>query len=200
MHLRRKKMHKRTLFLSFIAVLLLVSIAVFAGGEPEEEEKMEAAPAAEEEKMDVPTKLHFPMVYLDVMESPWNNSMEQALKVIKAEKPHGLTITNETIENAGFVDIERILREFAASGKYEVIWAHSTYADAVERLNPQFPDILWVITGGGNRYVADNVYWLDMFYHEATYLMGIIAGMMTETNVLGAVGGFPYPNVNLTIN
>ncbi len=184
-------MHKKIKAVSMSAVFLLAAVMMFAGGKQE-------VPAETEPQ--VPTALRFPMVYLDVMESPWNNSMEQALRVIKAEKPHGLDISWETVENAGFVDIERILREFAVSGKYEIIWAHSTYADAVERLNEEFPDILWVITGGGNRYVADNVYWLEMYYHEATYLMGIIAGMMTETDIIGAVGGFPYPNVNLTIN
>lgn len=189
-------MQKKLTVVLFLLAFLLASALSFAGGK---QEKAEPAGSTETES-ELPTKLSFPMVYLDALESPWNNSMEQALKVIKAEKPHGLEITNEVVEQAGFTDIERILREFAVTGKYEIIWAHSTYADAVERLNEEFPDILWVITGGGNRYIADNVYWLDMYYHEATYLMGIIAGMMTETNVIGAVGGYPYPNVNLTIN
>ena len=39
-----------------------------------------------------------------------------------------------------------------------------------------------------------------MFVHEPAYLMGIIAGSMTESDVIGAVAAFPFPNVNLPLN
>jgi basic membrane lipoprotein Med (substrate-binding protein (PBP1-ABC) superfamily) len=39
-----------------------------------------------------------------------------------------------------------------------------------------------------------------MYVHEPAYLLGMIAGMMTETNVIGAVAAYPFPNVNLPIN
>lgn len=194
-------MGKKILFIMLVTALILSVSLVFGGGKQEETapdsaEKEEST--GKEAAAQKPTKLHFPMIFLDVLESPWNNSMMQALKRVQAEKPHGLEISWDIVENAGFVDIERILREFAVTGKYDIIWAHSSYADAIERLLPEFPDIMWVHTGG-NRYVAENVYWLEMYYHEATYLEGIIAGMMTETDKIGAVGGFPTPDVNVTI-
>jgi basic membrane lipoprotein Med (substrate-binding protein (PBP1-ABC) superfamily) len=36
--------------------------------------------------------------------------------------------------------------------------------------------------------------------HEAAYLSGILAGHLTESNVLGAVGGYPIPEVNRLIH
>ena len=36
--------------------------------------------------------------------------------------------------------------------------------------------------------------------HEAAYLTGILAGFLTKTNVLGAVGGHPIPEVNRLIH
>jgi basic membrane lipoprotein Med (substrate-binding protein (PBP1-ABC) superfamily) len=36
--------------------------------------------------------------------------------------------------------------------------------------------------------------------YESAYLCGVIAGMMTESNILGAVGAFPVPNVNSAFN
>jgi basic membrane lipoprotein Med (substrate-binding protein (PBP1-ABC) superfamily) len=64
----------------------------------------------------------------------------------------------------------------------------------------EFPDIAWVYSGSGNDPYGDNAYWVDVYIHEPSYLAGIVAGSITETNVLGAVGAFPFPNVNIPLN
>jgi basic membrane lipoprotein Med (substrate-binding protein (PBP1-ABC) superfamily) len=114
--------------------------------------------------------------------------------------PHGLTIHVDYSENIALPDGERVLRQLAQSGKYQIIVAHSSYADAVGVLRNEFPNIEWVLSGSGNKAYGGNVYWIDTWLHEADYLMGIIAGKMTKTNVIGTVAAFPYPNVNMYLN
>jgi basic membrane lipoprotein Med (substrate-binding protein (PBP1-ABC) superfamily) len=59
---------------------------------------------------------------------------------------------------------------------------------------------MWVFAGSGNKGLGGNAYWVDSFVHESAYLLGIISGMMTKTNTIGAVAAFPYPNVNSPVN
>jgi basic membrane lipoprotein Med (substrate-binding protein (PBP1-ABC) superfamily) len=107
-----------------------------------------------------------------------------------------LTVT----ENVAPPDAERILRQYAETGEYEIIWAHSAYWEAVNVLAPEYPDITWIYTGSGNEGIGGNAYWADVFIHEPSYLAGMIAGSMTETNKLGAVAAFTFPNVNGPVN
>jgi basic membrane lipoprotein Med (substrate-binding protein (PBP1-ABC) superfamily) len=156
----------------------------------------ESAPAEE------PTELKIALVLDTAIESPWNTAFLQTLERLQAEKPHGLTISYDLTESVPQPDHERVLREYADSGEYPIIWAHSAFADAVGLLKDEYPDLLWVVTGAGNspEPLGGNAYWLDAYIHEPAYLMGIIAGMMTESNVVGAVAAFPFPNVNIALN
>ena len=40
----------------------------------------------------------------------------------------------------------------------------------------------------------------DNWIHEPAYLAGMIAGGVTQSNVLGVVGGYPVPEVNRIVN
>jgi basic membrane lipoprotein Med (substrate-binding protein (PBP1-ABC) superfamily) len=159
-----------------------------------------AAGAGEGAAGDGPTELNVAMIFLNTVEEPYNTSFLQSWDRLKAEQPHGLTIDYSYTENVAAPDAERVLRELASSGEYDMIWAHSTYWEAVQPLKDEFPDILWGYTGSGNEGLGGNTYWLDVFVHEPAYLMGIIAGMMTETDTIGAVAAFPFPNVNMPLN
>jgi len=147
-----------------------------------------------------PTDLNVAAIFISTVEEPWNTSWLQAMDRLKAAKPNGATVNVDYTENVFPPDAERVLRQYAQTGKYQVIWAHSAYPDAVKVLMKEFPDILWVGAGSGYEPMGGNAYWVDVNVHEPAYLAGIIAGKMTKSNVVGAVGGFPYPNVNLPIN
>jgi basic membrane lipoprotein Med (substrate-binding protein (PBP1-ABC) superfamily) len=149
---------------------------------------------------DTPTELRVAAIFESPLEDGWNASFVQSWNRVIAEKPHGLTITLDTSESIALPDGERVLRQLAESGKYDIIVAHSSYSDAVQALKDEFPDIMWVYSGSGNQPLGGNAYWYDSYLHESDYLCGIIAGMMTKTNVIGAVAAFPYPNVNSYIN
>lgn len=147
-----------------------------------------------------PTELGTALLIGSVIEEPWYSSMWEAMNRAAEASPHGLTITNEFFEGVAYADAERIIRELATSGKYGIIFAHSTYADAIDAVKDDFPDMLFVFSGAGNTPTGGNGYWIDMVLHEPAYLAGIAAGMMSETNGVGAVGAFPFPNVTGPIN
>jgi len=158
-----------------------------------------AAPAATTAVED-PTELKIAMIIVSVKEEPWYATYIDAIGRVTDAKPHGLDITLDIFEGVDYADGERIIRDLAASSKYGIILAHSTYSDSVAAVRDEFPDILFSYSGSGNEPLGGNAYWFDVFIHEPSYLAGIIAGMMTETNKISGVAAFPYPNVNGPLN
>ena len=75
---------------------------------------------------------------------------------------------------------------------YDLIFAHgSEYQDAAIRVGAQFPDTRIIVSGGGR--VSDTVQPLIFQLEQATYLAGMVAGGMTEANIIGVVGGVATP-------
>lgn len=179
-------------YIWLFAAVLLASSMVLSACAPAEESGEEAA-------VEEPTELKIAVITTTPKEEPWNTVLLQALDRVAEEAPHGLEITYTFQELIATPDGERVMRELASSGEYGIIWGHSVYPDAIVNLAPEFPDIAFIGGGSGYEPMGDNAYWGNMFVHESAYLLGILAGSMTETNVIGAVAGFPFANVNLPI-
>jgi basic membrane lipoprotein Med (substrate-binding protein (PBP1-ABC) superfamily) len=80
---------------------------------------------------------------------------------------------------------------YGAEG-YDLVFAHgSEYQDAAIRAGPQFPEMTIVVSGGGR--MGENVIPLIFKLEEATYLAGMVAGGMTQSGVVGMVGGVATP-------
>lgn len=204
----------KTRLIWLITIVLLTASMVLAGcASPTQPPAPQAteppAPAATEPPApaeteppaaEVPTELNIAAVFGATVDEAWYKAFVESFKRIEAQKPHGLTLTLDYTENVWGEDAERALREYAASGKYEIIWATSSYSDQVQNLKDKYPDILWAFTGSGNNALGGNAYWTYNHVHEPAYLLGVIAGRMTQSNVIGAVAGFPYDDVNDVLN
>lgn len=62
-----------------------------------------------------------------------------------------------------------------------------------------YPDIAFVFGSGGGP-AEPNFSVFDNWIHEPAYLAGMLAGGLTESNVIGVVGGYPVPEVNRITN
>ena len=144
--------------------------------------------------------LNIAAIFPDGVENAWTKAFLDSLDVVKAQHPHGLDIHLDFTENVFGDTIMEVLEAYSESGKYDMIWTHQASSDQVEELKDQFPDILYVSTGGGNRAVGGNGFQGDIFLHESSYLVGVYAGLDTKTNVIGTVGLFPSDNVNDQVN
>jgi basic membrane lipoprotein Med (substrate-binding protein (PBP1-ABC) superfamily) len=154
------------------------------------------APAAEE-----PKEFNMAAVLTVGLENAWDGSFIQSFKNVQAAAPHGLTITDLDYTEGVFGDeAEVVMRNYAKTGKYEVIWANSSYSDQVEKLMVEFPDILWVTVGSGNRPLGKNSFLIYQHIHECGYVQGVLAGSLTENDTIGIVGTFPADDVNDVAN
>jgi basic membrane lipoprotein Med (substrate-binding protein (PBP1-ABC) superfamily) len=71
--------------------------------------------------------------------------------------------------------------------------------EAVRAVAADYPDIAFVFGSGGGP--ADpNFSVFDNWIHEPAYLAGMLAGGLTESGIIGIVGGHPVPEVNRISN
>jgi basic membrane lipoprotein Med (substrate-binding protein (PBP1-ABC) superfamily) len=147
-----------------------------------------------------PSELGIGLILNGVKEEAFYATMIDSIDRVAAESPHGLDISLDIFENVAYADGERIIRDLASSDSYGIVLAHSSYSDAVAAVKDEFPDLVFAFSGSGNDPVGDNGYWLDNWVHEAAYLQGIIAGLMTQTNEISAVAAFPFPKTNAVLN
>lgn len=180
--------------------LLISACAPAATPAPVTEEKPAAATEAPAPAVEQPKELKIAIISTTPKEEPWNTVLLQAVERVIAKNPHELKVTYTFQELVDTPDGERVMGELAASGEYGIIWGHSVYPDAIQALGPKYPNIAFVGGGSGFEPMGQNMYWVNMFVHEAAYLNGIVAGKMTKSNIIGAVAGFPYDNVNMPIN
>jgi len=88
---------------------------------------------------------------------------------------------------------------FAAEGYDLLIFAHGAMHDPAVRVAKQFPDvqIIQVFQHASEEEAAEqdppNVGHVDPEQGEVTFLAGILAGLLTETNTIGSVYAFPFP-------
>jgi basic membrane protein A len=147
-----------------------------------------------------PKQLGIAFILSAGIESAWDGTLIDDIEAIKAERPHGLEIEYTHSDPLWGDEAAEAIRLFASTGQYGIIWAHSSYSDQVEAVKDEFPDILFVVVGSGNEGLGENVYWVYKRLHEPSYLLGVAAGRLTETDTIGVIGQFPSEDVNDQIN
>jgi basic membrane protein A len=126
----------------------------------------------------------------------WTYGHDQARQILEKE----LGVETAYAENVaeGSADAERVIRDFAEKG-YNAIFACSFgYLDAMANAAKDYPDTNFLALSGYQ--VADNLGNYVGRNYQARYLSGIVAGLMTETDLLGYVAGVPIPDVIVEIN
>lgn len=151
------------------------------------------AEAPPEEKVD--TGLKVVAIFATPIEEPWDGCIHQAL--LKAEEYLG--IEYEWTESVPYPDFERVVREYADKGFDLIMGDAFGSEEAVRRVARDYPEIAFCF-GSGLGPAEPNFAVFDDWIHEPAYLSGMIAGKMTESNVIGVVGGYPVPEVNRIIN
>ncbi len=125
----------------------------------------------------------------------WNYVIHSAILKGKGEFGYFYTYRDK-LTPPGLV---HMARKFAASG-YDIIYADGFAAERSLRfVARRFPKVRFVVASDSGP-VKPNVSVFDDWIQEPAYLCGMIAGRLTKTNMVGAVGSYPVPNVNRLIN
>lgn len=143
------------------------------------------APASAQEPIGVAA------IYTVPVEQQWVSRIHVALRA--AEERGDITYTWS--ENVSNTDYERVMREYAEAGHDLVVGEVFGVERAARGVAEDYPDTAFLMgssfgPGGDNFSVFDN--WI----HEPSYLTGLVAGSLSESGVIGMVGGYPIPEVN----
>lgn len=96
-------------------------------------------------------------------------------------------------ENVSDADAERVMRDYASRG-YGLIFAHSfSFGDAALAVAEDFPDTIFM--AGTAQSLAPNLGTYSNPDYQGAYLAGMLAAGVSESGVLGWVGGMPAPNM-----
>jgi basic membrane protein A len=134
--------------------------------------------------------------YATPIEEPWDGVIDTALKAAKAAG----TVDYTFQDNIGYDgQMEPVLRQIAAENPDIIFGDAFGLRDAVQAVATDNPSIAFVFGSDGGP--ADpNLSVFDNWIHEPAYLAGMLAGGMTKSNIIGAVGAMPIPEVNRLIN
>jgi basic membrane protein A len=131
------------------------------------------------------------------IEEPWDGVIHSALNRAQDD---GL-IEYEFTDDIGYAgDMERVLRQVVERDQPDIIFGDAFgNEELTRRVAADYEDIAFVFGSGGGP-VEPNFSVFDNWIHEPSYLSGMLAGELTESNVIGIVGGFPVPEVNRIVN
>jgi len=131
------------------------------------------------------------------IEEPWDGVIHSALE---GEQEAG-RIEYSFTDDIGYAgDMERVLREAAETDQPDIIFGDAFgNEEAARAVAADYPEIAFVFGSGGGP-AEPNFSVFDNWIHEPAYLAGMLAGGVTESDVIGVVGGYPVPEVNRITN
>ncbi|KPK46185.1 MAG: ABC transporter substrate-binding protein [Nitrospira bacterium SM23_35] len=171
----------RKTVLILMVVLLSASLAFAGGGKKEKAEEGAFRVAA---------------IFQTAIEEPWDGVIHQAC--LRAKDEFG--IEYEFTEKIAAADFEKVVREYAERD-FDLIVGDAFLAgeEPSRRVAKDYPEIAFAF-GSEFGPVSPNFSVFDNWIHEPAYLCGVIAGRLTETNILGIVAAIPIGEVNRLTN
>jgi len=201
-------MLKRKIWWQTLVTLLILAMVLAACGPAAPEEAApaeeaaaeEAAPAEEaaaEEAAPAEEEILVAFAYVGpVSDEGWTWTHDVGRQAVEEAFP-GMVRT-AYIENMPYSEeASRILEQFVADGA-KIVVINSEYADFVTKVADAHPDVIFLETNGHR--MGENHMWFYPQHWSPTYLIGMAAGLMTETNKLGYVGSFPIPSAYASVN
>lgn len=124
-----------------------------------------------------------------ISDQSWNGSAYTGLMRIRDSL--GASVSH--IQTKTPAEFEENFRQYGAQG-YTLVFGHGfEFQDAAARVAPEFPRTVFVTTSGNSS--GPNLAGIRFAFEEPSFMAGMLAGAMTTTNVIGAIGGTELPPV-----
>jgi len=127
----------------------------------------------------------------------WTYRHDQGRKAVEAALGERVETTYvESVQEGA--DAERVIRQLAADGHNLIFTTSFGFMNPTIKVAKSFPDVKFEHATGYKR--ADNVSTYMARFYEGRYIAGLLAGQLTQSNIIGYVGSFPIPEVVRSIN
>ena len=129
-----------------------------------------------------------------ISDEGWNALAHDGLKAIETE----LGAEISYVESLTPADWEVDFRSYAMQG-YHLIFGHGfEYQEAAIAVAQDYPEIVFITSAGASGAIRENVSSIVFRLEQATYLLGMISGLMTQTDKIGIIGGQELPSSSST--
>lgn len=127
-----------------------------------------------------------------VSDAGWNASAFEGLQLVKKE----LGAETALVQTRSPADFEDAMRDFASRG-FQIVFAHGfEYTDSALKVGKLFPNTWFIVTSGSAS--SANVASVAFKIEEAAYVEGALAGGVSKSGIVGAIGGIQIPSIRLT--
>lgn len=124
-----------------------------------------------------------------ISDQSWNAGAYQGLLWIRDSL--GAAVSH--IQTRTPAEFEENFREYGRQG-YDLVFGHGfEFQDAAARIAPLFPSTTYIVTS--STVSGPNVVGLGFAFDQPSYLAGMVAGGVTRSGVIGAIGGQELPPV-----
>jgi basic membrane protein A and related proteins len=132
-------------------------------------------------------------IYVDpVGDTGWSYQHDVARREL--ERVLGSKVKATYVESVpATADAERVIRQLAVAGNQLIFTTSFGYMEPTLRVAKSFPKVKFEHATGYK--TAANVATYEARFYEGAYLLGVLAGKTTKSNILGFVGSFPIPEV-----
>jgi simple sugar transport system substrate-binding protein len=179
--------------LALLAALSGCSKAESAGTSAPPAASGKAAASAAPSAAPAQTVLKVAFAYVGpVGDAGWTYAHDRARKSLVTE--FGDKVQTTFVENvAESADAERVFRDMVSQGARLIFGTTFGYMGSMLQVAKDSPEVKFEHATGFK--TSDNMRTYDSRTYEGAYMVGIIAGAMTKSNVLGVVASMPIPEV-----
>jgi basic membrane protein A and related proteins len=126
----------------------------------------------------------------------WSYQHDQGRLAI--EEKFGDRVETTYVESVAEADSERAIEQLARTGHDLIFTTSFGFMEPTLRVASRYPNVKFEHATGYKRDA--NVATYAARFHEGRYIIGQIAGEMSESGIIGYVGAFPIPEVVAGIN
>jgi basic membrane lipoprotein Med (substrate-binding protein (PBP1-ABC) superfamily) len=124
-----------------------------------------------------------------ISDKAWNGGAYEGLLALRDSL--GASVSH--IQTKTPADFEENFRQYGAQGYRLVIGHGFEFQAAAARVAPDYPGTIYICTSGNA--IADNLSGMNFAFEEASFQAGMIAGALTTSGIIGAIGGTELPPV-----
>ena len=129
-----------------------------------------------------------------ISDQGWNALAHDGLKAIGTE----LGAEISYVESLTPADWEVDFRAYAMQGAHLIFGHGFEYQAAAIAVAQDYPEIVFITSAGASGAIRENVAPIVFRLEQATYLLGMISGLMTQTDKIGIIGGQELPSGSST--
>ena len=120
----------------------------------------------------------------------WGQAITDGAKAAGAKYGAKVTVADNLNDPSQY---QQQATAFAQAGYNLIINANASMGSVTQQLSKQFPSIKFGQVGVALTPLAGNESSDTPIFQDGTFEAGVLAGLMTKTNKVGAIGGFNFP-------